>query len=110
MAMRPLNCAVRPVSETKTPADRVTRLWASISVAVVLLTLIGILAYQRQHLLSALDFAIAVFAFVEARFKKRLARFIGNTNVTFVMVGVLVLPKRFLCRPLEPARGSDTCL
>jgi hypothetical protein len=110
VAMRPLDCAVRPVSETKTPADRVAQLWASISVAVVLLTLIGILAYQRQHLLSALDFAIAVFAFVEARFKKRLARFIDNTNVTLVMVGVLVLLKRFLCRPLEPARGSDTCL
>jgi hypothetical protein len=44
------------------------------------------LAYQRQHLLSTADFAIAVFAFVEARFKKRLARFIVTANVTFVMI------------------------
>ena len=71
------------------------------------MTLIGILAYQRQHLPSTLVFAIAVFAFVEARFKKRLARFIVSINVTLEMVGVLVLLQRFLCRPLEPTIGSD---
>jgi hypothetical protein len=57
---------VRPVSEAETRSGRVAQLWASISVVVVPVTLVGIFAYQRQHLLSALVFAIAVFAFVEA--------------------------------------------
>ena len=55
--------AARPVSEEETRAGRVAQLWASISVAVVLVALIVIFALERQHLLSALVFAIALFAF-----------------------------------------------
>src|ERR687897_1065881 len=87
--------AARPVSEAETRAGRVAQLWASISVAVVLVTLIGIFAYQRQHLLSALVFAIAVFAFVEAGFRRRLTRFIVSANVGLAMVGGLVLLQHF---------------
>jgi cation transport ATPase len=87
--------AARPVSEAETHAGRVAQLWASISVAVVLLTLIGIFAFQRQQLLSALVFAIAVFAFVEASFRRRLTRFVGSANVGLAMVGALVLLQHF---------------
>jgi hypothetical protein len=87
--------ATRPVSEAETHAGRMAQLWASISVVVVLLTLIGIFSYQRQHLLSALVFAIAVFAFVEAGFRRRLTRFIGSANVGLAMVGALVLLQHF---------------
>src|SRR5215218_4930778 len=83
--------AARPVSEAETRAGRVAQLWASISVAVVLLALIGIFVYQRQQLLSALVFAIAVFAFVEAGFRRRLTRFMGSANVGLAVVGALVL-------------------
>jgi hypothetical protein len=87
--------ATRPVSEAETRAGRVAQLWASISVAVVLLALIGIFVYQRQHLLSALVFAIAVFAFVEASFRKRVTRFIGSVNIGLAIVGALVLLQHF---------------
>jgi hypothetical protein len=87
--------AARPVSEAETRAGRVAQLWASISVAVVLVTLIGIFAYQRQHLLSALVFAIAVFAFVEAGFRRRVTKFVGSANVGLAMVGALVLLQHF---------------
>ena len=87
--------ATRPVSEAETHAGRVAQLWASISVAVVLLTLIAIFVYQRQHLLSALVFAIAVFAFVEATFRKRLTRFVGSVNIGLAMVGALVILQHF---------------
>ena len=85
--------AALPVSETRT--GWVTQLWASISVAVVILALIGIFVYQRQHLLSALVFAIALFAFVEAGFRRRLTRFIGSVNVGLAVVGSLVLLQHF---------------
>ena len=87
--------AALPVSEAETRAGRVAQLWASISVAVVLLALIGIFVYQRQQLLSALVFAIAVFAFVEAGFRRRLTRFLGSANVGLAVVGALVLLQHF---------------
>jgi hypothetical protein len=87
--------ATHPVSEAETRAGRVAQLWASISVAVVLLALTGIFAYQRQYLLSALVSAIAVFAFVEAGFRRRLTRFIGSANVGLAVVGALVLLHHF---------------
>jgi hypothetical protein len=87
--------AARPVSEAETRAGRVAQLWASISVAVVLMALISIFVYQRQQLLSALVFAIALFAFVEASFRRRLTRFIGSANVGLAVVGALVLLQHF---------------
>jgi hypothetical protein len=86
---------VRPVSEEETHAGRVAQLWASISVAVVLLALIVIFAYQRQHLLSALVFAIAMFAFIEAGFRRRLTRFIVSANIGLAIVGALVLLQHY---------------
>jgi hypothetical protein len=85
----------RPVSESETRAGKVAQLWASISIAVVLVTLILIFAYERQHLLSALVFAIALFAFVEAGFRRRLTRFVGSVNVALAIVGALVLLQHY---------------
>ena len=85
----------RPVSESETRTGKVAQLWASISIAVVLVTLILIFAYERQHLLSALVFAIALFAFVEAGFRRRLTRFVGSVNVALAIVGALVLLQHY---------------
>jgi hypothetical protein len=85
----------RPVSEAETHAGRVAQLWASISIAVVLVTLILIIAYQRQHLLSALVFAIAMFAFIEAGFRRRLTRFMVSVNIALAIVGALVLLEHY---------------
>jgi uncharacterized membrane protein len=85
----------RPVSETETRAGRVAQLWASISVAAVLVTLFLIFAYERQHLLSALVFAIAVFAFIEAGFRRRLTRFMVSANIALAIVGALVLIQHY---------------
>ena len=71
------------------------QLWASISIAVVLVTLILIIAYQRQDLLSALVFAIAMFAFIEAGFRRRLTRFIVSVNVALAIVGALVILEHY---------------
>jgi hypothetical protein len=87
--------AARPLPESEARTGRVAQLWASISVAVVLLMLTGILVYQRQHLLFALVFAIAVFAFVEASFRKRLSRFMASVSIGLSVVGAFVLLDRF---------------
>jgi hypothetical protein len=87
--------AARPVSESETHAGRVAQLWASISIALVLVTLILIIAYERQHLLGALVFAIAAFAFIEAGFRRRLTRFMVSLNVALAIVGALVILNNF---------------
>ncbi len=87
--------AARPVSEAETHAGRVAQLWASISIALVLVTLVLIIAYERSHLLSALVFAIAVFAFIEAGFRRRLTGFIVSVNVALAVVGALVILEHF---------------
>jgi hypothetical protein len=87
--------AARPVPESEARTGRVAQLWASISVAVVLLMLTGILVYERQHLLFALVFAIAVLAFVEAGFRKRLGRFLVSVNIGLSVVGAFVLLDQF---------------
>jgi hypothetical protein len=87
--------AARPVSEEETRAGRVAQLWASISVAVVLVALIVIFALERQQLLSALVFAIAMFAFIEAGFRRRLTRFIVSANIGLAIVGALVLLQHY---------------
>jgi hypothetical protein len=87
--------AARPVSEAETHAGRVAQLWASISIALVLVTLILLIAYERSHLLSALVFAIAMFAFIEAGFRRRLTRFIVSVNVALAVGGALVLLEHY---------------
>jgi len=87
--------AARPVPESEARTGRVAQLWASISVAVVLLMLTGILVYERQHLLFVLVFAIAVLAFVEAGFRKRLGRFLVSVNIGLSVVGAFVLLDQF---------------
>src|SRR5215203_4634831 len=87
--------AARPVSEAETHAGRVAQLWASISIAVVLVTLILIVAYERQHLLGVLVFTIAMFAFIEAGFRRRLSRFIVSVNVALAIVGALVVLEHY---------------
>jgi hypothetical protein len=87
--------AARPVSESETHAGRVAQLWASISIALVLVTLILIIAYERQHLLGVLVFAIAAFAFIEAGFRRRLTRFMVSLNVALAIVGTLVILEQY---------------
>jgi hypothetical protein len=87
--------AARPVSESESHAGRVVQLWASVSIALVLVTLILIIAYERQHLLGALVFAIAAFAFIEAGFRRRLTRFMVSLNVALAIVGALVILENF---------------
>ncbi len=83
--------ATRPVLQSEKRAGRLAQLWASISVALVLLALTFVVVNERQHLLSALVFTIAVFAFVEAGFRRRLSGFMSSANIGLAAVGVFVL-------------------
>src|SRR5215207_10722796 len=57
----------------------------------LLICLVAIIVFEREHLMVALVASIAVFAFVEAGFKGRLTRLVSSVNVGLAVVAALIL-------------------
>lgn len=84
-----------PASDTELRTGRLAEAWAALSVGLILLSLVGIVVFERDHLLSVLVVSIALFAFVEAGFRGRLTNLVGSVNVGLAVVSALVLAYEF---------------
>jgi hypothetical protein len=69
--------------------------WAAVSVGLMLLGLVAIAVFQRQHLTFALVASIALFAFVEAGFKGRLVNLVSSVNIGLGVVAALIIAYEF---------------
>ena len=87
--------AHQPASDTELRMGRVAEAWAALSVGLVLISLVGIVAFEREHLIGVLVASIALFAFVEASFRGRLTNLIGSANIGLAVVSALVLAYEF---------------
>lgn len=87
--------AHRPASEDELRVSRVAEAWAAVSVGLVLISFVGIAIFEREHLISALVFSIALFAFVEAGFRGRLVRLVSSVNIGLAAVATLVIVYEF---------------
>lgn len=87
--------AHRPASETELRVGRVAEAWAAVSVSLVLISFVGIVIFEREHLISMLVVSIALFAFVEAGFRKRLVNLVSSVNIGLAVVASLVLLYEF---------------
>ena len=87
--------APRPASEVQIRAGKVAELWAAVSVGLMLIVLVLVAAYQRDHLIGVLIPSIALFAFVEAGFRGRLTSLLGSVNSALAVVAALVLLYQF---------------
>ncbi len=87
--------AHQPASDTELRTGRVAEAWAALSVGLVLISLVGIVAFEREHLTGALVVSIALFAFLEAGFRGRLTNLIGSVNVGLAVVSALILAYEF---------------
>ena len=87
--------AHQPASDMELRTGRVAEAWAALSVGLVLISLVAIVAFEREHLTGALVVSIALFAFVEAGFRGRLTNLISSVNVGLAIVSVLVLAYEF---------------
>jgi hypothetical protein len=87
--------AHQPASDTELRTGRLAEAWAALSVGLVLISLVAIVAFEREHLTGALVVSIALFAFVEAGFRGRLTNLISSINVGLAIVSVLVLAYEF---------------
>ncbi len=87
--------APRPASEVQIRAGKIAELWAAVSVGLMLIALVLVAAYQRDHLIRILIPSIALFAFVEAGFRGRLTSLLGSVNSALAVVAALVLLYQF---------------
>lgn len=85
----------RPASEVQIRAGKVAELWAAVSVGLMLIVLVLVAAYQRDHIIGVLIPSIALFAFVEAGFRGRLTSLLGSVNSALAVVAALVLLYQF---------------
>jgi hypothetical protein len=83
--------AQRPASEDELRFSRVAEAWAAVSVSLMLISIVGIVMFQREHLISMLVFSIAFFTFVEAGFRGRLVHVISSANVGLAVVATLII-------------------
>jgi hypothetical protein len=87
--------AYRPASEDELRVSRVAEAWAAASVSLVLISFVGIVLFQREHLISMLVVSIALFAFVEAGFRGRLVKLVSSANIGLAVVATLVIAYEF---------------
>jgi len=87
--------AHEPASDSELRLSRAAEVWAAISIGVMLIFLVALVYlaqnsdFVRNYIVTGLVAVIALFAFLEAAFRGRLARLI--TTVTLVMAAVAVL-------------------
>ena len=87
--------AQRPASEDELRFSRVAEAWAAVSVSLMLISIVGIVMFQREHLISMLVFSIAFFAFVEAGFRGRLVNLVSSANIGLAVVATLIIVYEF---------------
>lgn len=84
-----------PASDAARRGGRAAEIWAAASVGLMLVALVVIVIQARQHLAAALVAGIAVFAFVEAGFRRRLTNLLSSANIGLAVVATLVVVYEF---------------
>jgi hypothetical protein len=87
--------AHRPASDGELRLSRVAELWAALSVGLMIIALLGIVMFEREHLTFILVASIALFAFVEAGFRRRLTNLVSSANIGLAVVAALVIVYEF---------------
>ena len=87
--------AHRPASEAELRTSRVAEAWAAVSVSLALISFVGIVVFEREHLISALVFSVALFAFIEAGFRGRLVNLVSSANIGLAVVAALIVVYEF---------------
>jgi hypothetical protein len=87
--------AHQPASDAELRLGRMAELWAALSVGLMIIALLAIVVFERQHLTSMLVASIALFAFVEAGFRRRLTNLASSVNIGLAVVAALVIVYEF---------------
>ena len=83
--------AHHPAPEADLRLDRVAEFWAAISIGLMMVGFVGLALFARQYLVFGLVAMLAAIIFVEASFRRQLARLVDSLTVALAIVAALVL-------------------
>ena len=83
--------ANHPAHPSDLRLNRVAELWAAVSIGLVMVGFVALVLFARAYLLLGLLALISVLIFVEAGFRRQLARLVDSLTVALSLVAALVL-------------------
>jgi hypothetical protein len=90
-----LRAHIRRAHAPAPPADlafnRFAEFWAAISIGLMLVAFVGLALFARQHLIVGLVAMLSVLIFVEAGFRRQLARLVDSITIALAIVCALIL-------------------
>jgi len=92
--------AHQPASGQSQRASRLAELWAAGSIGLMLLALVVLLLFRQEYLLYGLAAGLALFLFLEAAFRGRLARLVTSVTLGLAVIAVLLLLYEFFWQVL----------
>ena len=83
--------AHHPAPEADLRLDRVAEFWAAISIGLLMVGFVALALFAREYLVFGLVVMLAAIIFVEAGFRRQLARLVDSLTVALALVAMLVL-------------------
>ena len=87
--------ADHPAPASDLRLNRVAELWAAISIGLVMVGFVAVVIFARPFLLFGLVGLLSVIIFVEASFRRQLARLVDSITIALAIVAALVLLFQF---------------
>jgi hypothetical protein len=91
----PLRAHIHRAHAPAPPADltlnRFAEFWAAISIGLMMVAFVGLALFARQYLLVGLVAVLSLLIFVEAGFRRQLARLVDSVTIALAIVTALVL-------------------
>jgi hypothetical protein len=92
--------ARRPASSQNLRVSRIAELWAAGSIGLMLLALVVLILFRQEYLLPGLAAILALFIFLEAAFRGRLARLVTSVTLGLAAIAALILLYEFFWQVL----------
>jgi hypothetical protein len=86
-----LRRAHRPAPDSTLRLNKIAEFWAAISIGLMIVGFVALVLFGRQYLLFGLIALLAVIIFVEASFRRQLARLVDSLTIALAIGAALVL-------------------
>ncbi|MCG2769015.1 MAG: hypothetical protein L6435_11635 [Anaerolineae bacterium] len=86
-----LHRAHRPASDDELRLSRFAETWAAISIGLMVIGLVGIILFYREHLIAGLVSMVTAILFIESGFRRQLSRLIASLTTALAVVSALVI-------------------
>jgi hypothetical protein len=81
----------RPASDARLRFNRFAEAWAAVSIGLMLISLVILALFAQRYLVWGLVGLVATMIFVEAGFRRQLARLISSITIALAIVAALII-------------------